>query len=370
MLAASSGSGPVAAPAATRRRIWSTGASARCVMASRSRPSAGGRDLAEPIRAAVDGAARSLDEPTTFEVGTAFAFLHFARQRIDVAVLEVGVGGPIRRDQRGRATGCGHYAHQLRPHADARSDARRRLPTHKAGILRAEPPGHQRHPQPERGSSVDASASADARSARPARDGSCSRRSRSVDGAHRRPACWATTSAITRRRRWPLCTRWVAAGLRSTQYGAGLEAGRVARPPAGARYGAVAGARRRPQCCLGRRLCGSRSDAFRVRSAEAGRSVSGTARTPRACSRRSGRGLERLRLTRSRHERSADPGATCSLWSRGVDARRRCQRRYRARGGAAGSASRGLARMIWCWSPDPCSWSVKRWCGGARHSRR
>jgi dihydrofolate synthase/folylpolyglutamate synthase len=30
---------------------------------------------------------------TTFEVGTAFAFLYFAQQRVDVAVLEVGTGG-------------------------------------------------------------------------------------------------------------------------------------------------------------------------------------------------------------------------------------------------------------------------------------
>jgi dihydrofolate synthase / folylpolyglutamate synthase len=50
-------------------------------------------ELAEPIRGAVDRLPSALGTPTTFEVGTAFACLHFARQRIDVAVLEVGTGG-------------------------------------------------------------------------------------------------------------------------------------------------------------------------------------------------------------------------------------------------------------------------------------
>jgi dihydrofolate synthase/folylpolyglutamate synthase len=34
-----------------------------------------------------------LGAPTTFEIGTAFAFLHFARRRVDMAVVEVGTGG-------------------------------------------------------------------------------------------------------------------------------------------------------------------------------------------------------------------------------------------------------------------------------------
>lgn len=49
--------------------------------------------LADPIRRAVDSLPRELGQPTTFEVGTAFALLHFARARVEVAVLEVGVGG-------------------------------------------------------------------------------------------------------------------------------------------------------------------------------------------------------------------------------------------------------------------------------------
>jgi dihydrofolate synthase / folylpolyglutamate synthase len=50
--------------------------------------------LAEPIRRAVDTLAPALGHPTTFEVGTAFAFVYFARgQEIDLAVVEVGTGG-------------------------------------------------------------------------------------------------------------------------------------------------------------------------------------------------------------------------------------------------------------------------------------
>jgi dihydrofolate synthase/folylpolyglutamate synthase len=49
--------------------------------------------LAEPIRRAIQSLSEKLGPLTTFEVGTAFAFLHFARQRVDVAVVEVGTGG-------------------------------------------------------------------------------------------------------------------------------------------------------------------------------------------------------------------------------------------------------------------------------------
>jgi dihydrofolate synthase/folylpolyglutamate synthase len=49
--------------------------------------------LAEPIHAAVESLSPELGWPTTFEIGTAFAFLYFAQQRIDLAVVEVGTGG-------------------------------------------------------------------------------------------------------------------------------------------------------------------------------------------------------------------------------------------------------------------------------------
>jgi dihydrofolate synthase/folylpolyglutamate synthase len=51
--------------------------------------------LEAPVRAAVARLPASLGQPTTFEVGTAFAFAHFARRQVQVAVLECGVGGRL-----------------------------------------------------------------------------------------------------------------------------------------------------------------------------------------------------------------------------------------------------------------------------------
>ncbi len=52
-------------------------------------------DLAGVVRAAVDALPASFGIPSTFEVGTALTFLFFARQRVDAAVVEVGVGGSV-----------------------------------------------------------------------------------------------------------------------------------------------------------------------------------------------------------------------------------------------------------------------------------
>jgi dihydrofolate synthase/folylpolyglutamate synthase len=49
--------------------------------------------LAEPIRRAVERLPATLADPTTFEVGTAFALLFFAREMIEIGVIEVGTGG-------------------------------------------------------------------------------------------------------------------------------------------------------------------------------------------------------------------------------------------------------------------------------------
>jgi dihydrofolate synthase / folylpolyglutamate synthase len=51
--------------------------------------------LAATIRPAVEALPEALGRPNTFEVGTAFAFLEFARRRLEVAVVEVGVGGRL-----------------------------------------------------------------------------------------------------------------------------------------------------------------------------------------------------------------------------------------------------------------------------------
>jgi dihydrofolate synthase/folylpolyglutamate synthase len=49
--------------------------------------------LADPVRRAVDALPEALGVPTTFEIGTAIAFLYFARAGLDLAVIEVGTGG-------------------------------------------------------------------------------------------------------------------------------------------------------------------------------------------------------------------------------------------------------------------------------------
>ncbi len=56
--------------------------------------------LAAELEAAVEklplhGTAKETGGPTFFEVTTAMAFLHFARQKVDCAVLEVGLGGRL-----------------------------------------------------------------------------------------------------------------------------------------------------------------------------------------------------------------------------------------------------------------------------------
>jgi len=54
------------------------------------------RDLVARLKAAIDGLmaeGRLVYHPTYFEVLTALAFLYFAERRVDIAVLEVGMGG-------------------------------------------------------------------------------------------------------------------------------------------------------------------------------------------------------------------------------------------------------------------------------------
>jgi dihydrofolate synthase/folylpolyglutamate synthase len=49
--------------------------------------------LMSDIRQAVEGPGREALTPTFFEIATALGFLHFARQGVDLAVIEVGLGG-------------------------------------------------------------------------------------------------------------------------------------------------------------------------------------------------------------------------------------------------------------------------------------
>lgn len=64
----------------------------------------------EEVAAAAGAVQRELgSDPTEFEVGTAAAFLHFRRARVDVAVVEVGLGGRLDSTNvvRSKAVGIG-----------------------------------------------------------------------------------------------------------------------------------------------------------------------------------------------------------------------------------------------------------------------
>ena len=78
------------------------------------------------------------EPPTRFELLTAAALAWFADEAVDVAVIEVGLGGRwdctnVVDGERGRA-----HQHQLRPHRGARSHARGHRPaTSRASSRRA-----------------------------------------------------------------------------------------------------------------------------------------------------------------------------------------------------------------------------------------
>jgi dihydrofolate synthase/folylpolyglutamate synthase len=104
-------------------------------------------NLAEPIRHAIGTMSQSLGPLTTFEVGTAFAFLHFARQRVQVAVVEVGTGG------RFDATNLVEpEVAVITPisydHTQTLGDTLSSIAWHKSGILRRDRPAVSA-PQPE-----------------------------------------------------------------------------------------------------------------------------------------------------------------------------------------------------------------------------
>lgn len=97
--------------------------------------------LAEPIRRAVESLAPSLGQPTTFEVGTAFAFAYFARGiEIDLAVVEVGTGG--RFDATNLLEPLVSVITSISyDHTPTLGGTLSEIAWHKAGILRAGRPG-------------------------------------------------------------------------------------------------------------------------------------------------------------------------------------------------------------------------------------
>ncbi|MBV9358434.1 MAG: bifunctional folylpolyglutamate synthase/dihydrofolate synthase, partial [Chloroflexi bacterium] len=93
-------------------------------------------ELADHVRAAVASLPGDLGQPTTFEVGTLFAFLEFARAEVSVAVVEVGVGG------RYDATNVLEpLASAITPisydHTETLGPTLTEIASHKAGILRS-----------------------------------------------------------------------------------------------------------------------------------------------------------------------------------------------------------------------------------------
>ena len=79
--------------------------------------------LAAEVRGVATGTGTEL---TFFEFLTVVAFLHFARQQADVAVVEVGLGGRSGRDERHRSDGFGDHIDRPRPHRVAGRLATRR----------------------------------------------------------------------------------------------------------------------------------------------------------------------------------------------------------------------------------------------------
>jgi dihydrofolate synthase / folylpolyglutamate synthase len=96
--------------------------------------------LGEDLRAAVRKLAPRLEAPTTFEVGTAFTLLYFARAGVDVAVLEVGVGGT-----HDATNVVDPLVSAITPisydHTPTLGSTLTRIAEHKAGVLRPGRPG-------------------------------------------------------------------------------------------------------------------------------------------------------------------------------------------------------------------------------------
>lgn len=104
-------------------------------------------ELAEPVRKAVQSLPMALGMPTTFEVGTSFALLHFAREEVDLGVLEVGTGG--RFDATNLADPLvSAIAPISYDHTVTLGDTLSSIAWHKAGIMRAGRPAIAA-PQPD-----------------------------------------------------------------------------------------------------------------------------------------------------------------------------------------------------------------------------
>ena len=210
--------------------------------------------LTAEIRGATAG--RGIDL-TFFEFLTVMAFLHFARQAVDVAVRRGRSRRPARRDQRRRPDGGGDHHHRPRSRAMARR--------HAAGDRRREGRHHQARPPRRAGAHRAAGAGGAAAVGGGTRCGGVQCRTRLsgrdpvADRARLRgtrlaacricrSGCAAFISTTTPARRWP---RWLRSrdalpvGVEAIRAGAGD--GALARTPRRRRHRTADDPRRRPQ---------------------------------------------------------------------------------------------------------------------------
>jgi dihydrofolate synthase/folylpolyglutamate synthase len=92
--------------------------------------------LAARVLAAAGTLAPSLGEATYFELLTMMSFVHFAEQAVDVAVIEVGMGGRYDATNIVRATVCALTAIQGE-HREILGETAEDIARHKAGICKA-----------------------------------------------------------------------------------------------------------------------------------------------------------------------------------------------------------------------------------------
>lgn len=78
------------------------------------------------------------DLPTIFEVETAMAFLYFAEQKCDIAVLETGLGGALDATNIVEHTVVAAFAHISRDHMGFLGDTLEKIAEQKAGIIKSD----------------------------------------------------------------------------------------------------------------------------------------------------------------------------------------------------------------------------------------
>lgn len=92
-------------------------------------------DLVDRLREIVPTIRREHGEPTFFELMTALAFLHFAEQAVDIAVVEVGLGGRFDCTNAITPEVSAITAIQLE-HTDILGDTLEKIAAEKAGIIK------------------------------------------------------------------------------------------------------------------------------------------------------------------------------------------------------------------------------------------